>query len=469
METSERLEFCKICINRKMDIHQGLLCGLTNAKADFEGECPHLIIDEKQKTKMEMERKELLESEDYQIGGWLAIFLLVGIWANAVMAVITLICSWKGLIYAPCVLGANVALTLCILYIAIATNIAFCQRKNYAVPLAYLWVILVGLNSIFNFGLFMYGKSRVTSVLLNFLLITSIQGIVWVLIWGSFIACSERIKNIIPKPYHWRKVDIAIGGVYAVALLLTFIGITDIANHPISSKFISTNYVINTMNESRPITSNGTTELPVYKEGKIIVAPMRMENTKASDLLEHQKLGMQLFIKYIILSTAKETPYTIFFLRGNTVRIVAKDMNDADYFSFEITPEEYKDAVNMGDNYRVPKEDIDELTQAYLEILPYPISDPSSDDCQLIDIKNNQEELRYIIEITDVTYDDMTQQIGYAYLRDIIYDNYWGNIQDILIMLNEKNHKDITFAFKGIDSNKTLDVTIKYPYEIPTY
>ena len=466
METSERLEFCKICINRKMDIHQGLLCGLTNAKADFEGECPHLIIDEKQKTKIEMERKELLESEDYQIGGWLAVFLLVGIWANAVMAVITLICNWKGLIYAPCVLGANVALTLCVLYIAIATNIAFCQRKNYAVPLAYLWVILVGLDSIFDFGLFMYGKSRVTSVLLNFLLITSIQEIVWVLIWGSFIACSERIKNIIPKPYHWRKVDIAIGGVYAVALLLTFIGIADIANHPISSKFISTNYVINTMNESRPITSNGTTELPVYKEGKIIVAPMRMENTKASDLLEHQKLGLQLFFKHSILSAAEETPYTFFFLRGNTVRIIVKDMNDADCFSVEITPDEYKDAVNMGDNYRVPKEDIDELTQAYLEILPYPLS--ADYQFMLIDIQSNQEELRYIIEITDVTYDDMTQQIGYAYLRDLTYDN-WGNTQDILVLLNEKNHKDITFAFKGIDSNKTLDVTIKYPYEIPTY
>lgn len=383
------------------------------------------------------------------------------------MNVITLICNWENIIYAPCVLGANVALTLCILYIAIATNIAFCQRKNYAVPLAYLWVILAGLDSIFNFGLFMYAKSRVTSELPNVLLIRSIQGIVWVLIWGSFIACSERIKNIIPKPYHWRKVDISIGGVYIVALLLTFIGITDIANHPISSKFISTRYMINTMNEALPFTSNdGMTKLPVYKEGKILVVPMRIENTKTSDLLEHQKLGLQLFFKHSILSAAEETPYTFFFLKGNTVRIIVKDMNDADSFSFEITPDEYKDAVNMGDNYRVPKEDIDELTQAYLEILPYPLS--ADYQFMLIDIQSNQEELRYIIEITDVTYEDMTQQIGYAYLRDLTYDN-WGNIQDILVLLNEKNHKDITFAFKGIDSNKTLDVTIKYPYEIPTY
>ncbi len=462
METSERLEFCKICINRKMDIHQGLLCGLTNAKADFEGECPHLIIDEKQKTKIEMERKELLESEDYQIGGWLAVFLWV-IGASAIMSVITLICDWNNSTYSPCILGTNIACTLCILYVAIATIIAFCQRKNYAVPLAYIWLILYGLSYIFAF-IVVY-VSGVTS---EIILIGSICGIVLVLTWGSFIACSERIKNIIPKPYHWRKVDIAIGGVYVVALLLEFIGLADIANHPMSSKFISTSYMINTINESRPITitSDGITELPVYKEGKIIVAPIRMENIKTSDLLEHQKLGRQLFLKHGFLCTAKETPYTFFFLKGYTVRIIAKDMNDADSFSFEITPDEYKDAVNMGDNYRVPQEDIDKLTNAFLEILPYPLSDDYQ--FMLIDIKNNQEGLRYIIEITDVTYDDMTQQIGYPYLSDFTYDN-WGNIQDILILLNEKNHKDITFAFKGIDSNKTLDVTIKYPYEIPTY
>ena len=114
----------------------------------------------------------------------------------------------------------------------------------------------------------------------------------------------------------------------------------------------------------------------------------------------------------------------------------------------------------MGDDYRVPQDDIDKLVQAYLDILPYPFS-----DCQLIDIRNDQKELRYIIEIPDVTYDDMTQQIGYSYLRNFIYDN-WSSIQDILVLLNETNHKDITYAFRGIDSNKTLDVTIKYPYVV---
>ena len=40
MNREEQLKFCKVCVNRKMDISRGLLCGLTNEKADFEESCP---------------------------------------------------------------------------------------------------------------------------------------------------------------------------------------------------------------------------------------------------------------------------------------------------------------------------------------------------------------------------------------------------------------------------------------------
>lgn len=39
MELSERLNFCRKCNNQHMDMHRGLLCGLTNNKPDFEGTC----------------------------------------------------------------------------------------------------------------------------------------------------------------------------------------------------------------------------------------------------------------------------------------------------------------------------------------------------------------------------------------------------------------------------------------------
>jgi len=40
MTREERMKFCSQCDNSKFDTKQGILCGLTNAKADFEDECP---------------------------------------------------------------------------------------------------------------------------------------------------------------------------------------------------------------------------------------------------------------------------------------------------------------------------------------------------------------------------------------------------------------------------------------------
>ena len=40
MTREERMKFCSQCDNSKFDTKQGILCGLTNAKADFEEECP---------------------------------------------------------------------------------------------------------------------------------------------------------------------------------------------------------------------------------------------------------------------------------------------------------------------------------------------------------------------------------------------------------------------------------------------
>ena len=47
MTKKERLVFCKKCQNRDFNLTQGILCGLTGAEAQFEGECPDFLIDEK--------------------------------------------------------------------------------------------------------------------------------------------------------------------------------------------------------------------------------------------------------------------------------------------------------------------------------------------------------------------------------------------------------------------------------------
>lgn len=52
MTDQERRKYCTICTHRKVDFSVGVICGLTDKKADFEDSCEHFVKDEK-----EMQRK----------------------------------------------------------------------------------------------------------------------------------------------------------------------------------------------------------------------------------------------------------------------------------------------------------------------------------------------------------------------------------------------------------------------------
>jgi hypothetical protein len=48
MTLEQRLDFCKICINRKIDLKVGLICNLTSNKPNFDGTCKSFLKDEKE-------------------------------------------------------------------------------------------------------------------------------------------------------------------------------------------------------------------------------------------------------------------------------------------------------------------------------------------------------------------------------------------------------------------------------------
>ena len=58
MTLKERLEFCTICENRKVDYKTGLVCNLTNEKPSFENNCEFFKKDEEEaerKLKMKLD------------------------------------------------------------------------------------------------------------------------------------------------------------------------------------------------------------------------------------------------------------------------------------------------------------------------------------------------------------------------------------------------------------------------------
>lgn len=48
MELKERLEYCKICSNKLLDLKVGLTCSLTNEKPTFENKCQDFLEDKEE-------------------------------------------------------------------------------------------------------------------------------------------------------------------------------------------------------------------------------------------------------------------------------------------------------------------------------------------------------------------------------------------------------------------------------------
>lgn len=81
---NEYVQICSSCINRKFDPQQGVVCGLTSNKADFDDECPSYELDPKtqntptpimQETGLKIEEEEKKKAEKDILYGilWLAV------------------------------------------------------------------------------------------------------------------------------------------------------------------------------------------------------------------------------------------------------------------------------------------------------------------------------------------------------------------------------------------------------------
>lgn len=63
MTREEQLRFCKKCVNRKLDLKQGLICELTGEKADFDPECENFSRDESVPEATYQASGQILDSE----------------------------------------------------------------------------------------------------------------------------------------------------------------------------------------------------------------------------------------------------------------------------------------------------------------------------------------------------------------------------------------------------------------------
>ena len=126
MTREEQLIFCKKCLNRKKDLQQGIICGLTGAKANFENECSDYKLDETVKEtpidntegllaneikgKLAPEIFERLKMEQKLLPGVVA-GLIVGLIGAVIWGVITVATGYQ-IGYMAIAIGAGVGITI---------------------------------------------------------------------------------------------------------------------------------------------------------------------------------------------------------------------------------------------------------------------------------------------------------------------------------------------------------------------
>jgi len=96
MTLEERLNYCKICQNRKMDFNIGIVCKLTDKKPDFEPTCPDFAVDQEELTHYQNREEEVEESD----GGTFAVEkkgIKKGMLGGIAMVVIAVVWFFGGL------------------------------------------------------------------------------------------------------------------------------------------------------------------------------------------------------------------------------------------------------------------------------------------------------------------------------------------------------------------------------------
>lgn len=125
MTREDYVEVCKLCTNRKMDIQEGILCKITDDKANFVNECQHFTKDESVIVDKFIETAEplgaheihfsdrviekLKSEQNLAIG--IGTSLLVGILGAALWAVITVATGFQ-IGYMAVAIGAGVGYTM---------------------------------------------------------------------------------------------------------------------------------------------------------------------------------------------------------------------------------------------------------------------------------------------------------------------------------------------------------------------
>lgn len=451
MTREEQLRFCSVCKHRKMDMQQGMLCELTNAKADFDGTCPNYDEDAKEKAKNERIEKEYQET--LTVSGWLAFFLWVGVGFGAVGSCIFAIASLKdvGLTFTT---GLIYLLYLgCLVTIAVLTIKAFYQKAPNAVALAKTYISMIAIDGVVSIA---------SSIIINddSMWVDAIRSFIWAAIWFSYISNSTHVENIIPKSIRtWNITEKILIALYALSCVLLVGSLASFVSNPADSNFYQTDYVIDATieaaNEDLPDYSDPlVTQLKIVKENDNIVYAYKINNL--TETLDENTIWEQALVnkQEMLAGVSEEQDQDIinvmnmFFNGGYNVCTRYLNAHGEILYDVIINGEEYNNALQSGANFKCDEKAYQSLLDYYTSLLPVEYMG----DAMLLNIQHTTNALTYYVQLPELSEYDLIF-IDQKYLKEYVVEN-WESLDDNLKTLAKLNGEDIIYRFFTYDGDE---------------
>ena len=451
MTREEQLKFCSVCKNRKMDMHQGMLCELTSAKADFDSTCPNYDEDAKEKAKNERIEKEYQET--LTVSGWLAFFLWFGIGVGALMSCVMIIGMIPTSGYSFFGGLLEVLSILCLVAIAVLTIKAFYQKKPNAVALAKTYIAMIALDGVCSILYYIIFEEPLY-------LAFALQPLLWSSIWFLYLTLSTQVENMIPKTKRvWEKTEKIILGIYALSCLLVVVISACSMNNPSKSVLYNQEALIDATieaaNEELPNYSDPlVTQLKLVKENDNIVYAYKINNlTETLDEMTTWELALSNKQEMLAAVAVEEDQDVINSMKlcfdgGYNICYRYLYANGNVLYNIVINSEEYNNALQVGANFKCDDQAYQSLLDYYTSLLPVEYMG----DAVLLNIQHSTNALTYYVQLPEMSEYDLIF-IDQKYLKEYLVEN-WEALDDNLKSLAKLNGEDIIYRFFTSDGDE---------------
>ena len=131
-----------------------------------------------------------VSEEKPEIGGWLAVFLWIGLGVGALISLFNIL-SQIGML-TPVYVLVVLLIAGSLVTVAVSTIVAFIKRKPNAVALAKTYIVMIAFDAVLsfiNYGVF--GEQDALK--------PGLRSLTWACIWFAYLCCSTRVAALIPK------------------------------------------------------------------------------------------------------------------------------------------------------------------------------------------------------------------------------------------------------------------------------